>query len=252
MILTCPECSTRYQAKDSAFLPSGRRVRCVKCGHNWFQEPPPAEPDEDVLAPPVPEPVPEPVSETEPASEPEPEPALRAAYAPPGPDAAPEPGEKIDVGDAPAGRPRAARLALVGGWAGLVLAVLVIGWAAVSFRAQVATLWPQSASLYSALGIKVNARGLAIADVKYQRDRQDGQPVFVVTGKLVNVSGHEIAVPPVRIILSAADGHELYHWDFTPSVSTLQTGKSTNFQTRLSSPPSGVRKLTVQLADAKE
>ena len=38
------------------------------------------------------------------------------------------------------------QLALAGGWIGLVVVVLVIGWAAVSYRKQVATLWPQSAS----------------------------------------------------------------------------------------------------------
>src|ERR1700748_2878602 len=37
MILTCPNCSTRYQADEAKFPPSGRQVRCAKCGHVWHQ-----------------------------------------------------------------------------------------------------------------------------------------------------------------------------------------------------------------------
>ncbi|MBV9063997.1 MAG: zinc-ribbon domain-containing protein, partial [Alphaproteobacteria bacterium] len=33
MILTCPQCATRYHAGDHSFTPAGRKVRCAKCGH---------------------------------------------------------------------------------------------------------------------------------------------------------------------------------------------------------------------------
>lgn len=233
MILTCPECSTRYQATDAAFRPSGRRVRCAKCGHSWHQAPPTVEIEAEV----------EPEAEIEP---PRPEPAsepIRRARAEPAPDIAESP---------PAKRASAMdRLALAGGWLGLVAVVLLIGWAAVSYRQQVATLWPQSATLYSALGLPVNVHGLAFTDVSYHRESEDKQTVLAVTGKLVNISGREIAVPPVRVTLTDADGHELYHWDFTPDVAVLRVGQSVNFQTRLSSPPGAARHLTVRFADAK-
>lgn len=49
MIVGCPECQTRFVAPLEKFLPSGRKVRCAKCGHAWFQEveakSPPAEPE---------------------------------------------------------------------------------------------------------------------------------------------------------------------------------------------------------------
>lgn len=37
MIVACPECETRFVAPREKFLPDGRKVRCAKCGHSWFQ-----------------------------------------------------------------------------------------------------------------------------------------------------------------------------------------------------------------------
>src|SRR5207253_2780085 len=51
MIITCPQCETRYTADAASFSASGRKVRCSKCGHLWHQAAP--EP-ERVLAPEAP------------------------------------------------------------------------------------------------------------------------------------------------------------------------------------------------------
>jgi|GEM_PF-1252013 len=36
MIITCPECATRYDLEEERFLPNGRSVRCTACGESWF------------------------------------------------------------------------------------------------------------------------------------------------------------------------------------------------------------------------
>ena len=36
MIITCPECATRYELDEDRFLPNGRSVRCTSCGESWF------------------------------------------------------------------------------------------------------------------------------------------------------------------------------------------------------------------------
>lgn len=193
-----------------------------------------------VEPPPAPEPAP--ASEPEQASAVEAEPAAQA-------EPTPQPAPDFEV---PAHAPaRSEKLALIGGWLGLVIVVLVIGWGAVSYRQEIANLWPQSASLYKALGLPVNARGIAFTDVNYKRETEDKQTVLAVSGKLVNVSGHDLAVPPIRVILTGDNGHELYHWDFTPETTVLKAGQTAPFLTRLSSPPDGARHLTLEFADAK-
>ena len=110
-------------------------------------------------------------------------------------------------------------------------------------------IWPQSAGIYSSLGLKVNAEGIDFAHVDYRRENEDGQLVLAVTGNIVNSGTRELPVPQsVRVTLSDANNHELYHWSFTPNVQTLKPGQSSPFLTRLSSPPAGARHLEVRFA----
>ncbi len=237
MILTCPQCATRYQTDAALFAPPGRKVKCAKCAHVWLQAAPPPEPELDIAAeePPPPRAVDEPAPQ-------------RAAYAPPR-EAPIRDYDSPPSVSAPAKTPGASwstRLGLAAGWLGLAAIVLVIGWAAETYRQQIASLWPQSSSLYSALGLKVNARGIDIVDPTDHVEKEDGQFVLVVTGKLVNITQRELTVPPLSVVLTDDDMRSLYQWSFSPGASTLKPGESVPFRTRLSSPPSGVKHLQIR------
>ncbi|HTP77625.1 MAG TPA: DUF3426 domain-containing protein [Rhizomicrobium sp.] len=241
MILTCPQCATRYQVDGAKFPAAGRNVRCAKCGHVWHQLGPAEEPDPDAeIEVQEPPPAAKPIAES-PA-------ALRAAAFAAAPPIAPQP---VAVTEERSGR-WLDRAALFAGWALLVALILLVGWAAIALRDSIATWIPQTSSIYNAAGLPVNRHGMDFADVKYERRIEDGQVVLSVTGNIVNRSSHELPVPTVRVGLYDADKHELYHWTFTPTLATLKPGQTCNFRTRLSSPPAGIHDMEVRFARTGE
>ncbi len=243
MILTCPSCATRYQADAAKFPPAGRQVRCAKCGHDWHQAALEAEPVEDVLfggdAAPVPPTPPDPAPEPVQAPEPDLVPRIRAAMTA-------APAESVPR------KPRPPLLPMLGvalGWIGLIAVVLLIGLSAVRYRQEITVIWPQSAGVYSTLGMNVNTHGIDFTQVDYRRENEDGQVVLAVSGRIVNNGARELPVPQiVRVILSDAGNRELYHWNFTPEAQSLKPGQSVPFLTRLSSPPAAARHLEVRFA----
>jgi hypothetical protein len=139
--------------------------------------------------------------------------------------------------------------AVVAGWIGLVAVVLLIGYSAVRYRQDIAAIWPQSAGVYSGLGMPVNASGIDFRNVTYRRESEDGQSVLVVTGQIVNEGARELPVPQtVRVALTDIDNRELYHWTFKPDATVLKPGAQLPFRTRLSSPPAAARFAVVTFA----
>jgi predicted Zn finger-like uncharacterized protein len=261
MILTCPECATRYEIDSAKFPAAGRKVRCKKCSHVWFQ------PGEAGEAAPEPEPVaapePEPVAEEKPVAaalfvEPEPEPAedeppVRAYRGTVDADESVVPARVAAKKPAPkksGGWPRT--MALVLGWIALIGAILVIGWSIMSYREQIATTWPKSASLFERIGLGVNTRGLNFSDVSHSSQMEDGQPVLVISGKLVNVGSTLETVPPLRVTLSDDAKHPIYGWNFSAAAHDVAPGKTVAFRTRLSNPPSAARHVDIRFSDNAE
>jgi predicted Zn finger-like uncharacterized protein len=117
----------------------------------------------------------------------------------------------------------------------VVLAILdavLIGW-----RADIVRTMPQTASFYADIGLPVNLRGLAFADVTSAFETSEGVPVLLVKGRITNIARQPREVPRLRLALRSAAGAEVYAWTALPVKSKLAPGEEEPFETRLASPP---------------
>ena len=83
----------------------------------------------------------------------------------------------------------------------LIVALAAILLGALQWRATVVRHFPQTASLFSMLGMPVNLRGLIFQDVKSRSEFHDGVMVLVVEGMIVNLTPQHArsAAPALRI-----------------------------------------------------
>jgi predicted Zn finger-like uncharacterized protein len=210
MIIACPSCGKKYRLADDAIPETGRRVRCVACGHAWHQDapaPPPPPPP-----PPEPEPVPEPVAAPiwTPSATPEPErPSTRGAWA--------------------------ATIVFVL----LVLAALALtapgGLRGFDPLARVEPVQPGSA-----LVLKL--------DEPIWGEVLDGSSVLTLTGRLTNPTRQPLDVPPLAAEVRSADGQLLAQWLSPPPALTLAPGGEAAFDTAGVDVPEGAA--TVRLSFA--
>jgi predicted Zn finger-like uncharacterized protein len=118
-----------------------------------------------------------------------------------------------------------------------VLALLIIDAIIIAWRDDFVRIMPQTASFYSMLGLSVNLRGLAFDDVNTATEQQDGVPIIVVDGTIVNESRKAADVPRLKFAVRNASGQEVYSWTAVSPRTSLPSGESVPFRSRLASPP---------------
>lgn len=134
----------------------------------------------------------------------------------------------------------------------LIVTLLVILGAALQWRLAVVRTFPQTASLYAAIGLPVNLRGLKFENVKSTGEFLDGASVLVIEGTIVNPTFKKLDVPRMRFTLRNAAGHEVYAWSALPSKTSIPSGGELPFRTRLAAPPSDGRDVIVRFFNRRD
>ncbi len=134
----------------------------------------------------------------------------------------------------------------------LILALLIIDAMLIGWRSDVVRLLPQTASLYDAIGLSVNLRGLSLDDLSTDTEMHEGVPILVVRGKIVNVRGSMTEVPRLKLVLRDAAKREIYSWTVVPPVARLSAYQATEFSSRLASPPAGSKDVMVRFLNRRD
>jgi predicted Zn finger-like uncharacterized protein len=133
-----------------------------------------------------------------------------------------------------------------------ILALIALDVALIARRADVVRVAPQTASLYAAIGLPVNLRGLAFTDVTTATESHDGVQVLVVEGNITSASTRAVEVPRLRFSVRNRNGQEVYAWTALPTRSVLAPGETLAFRSRLASPPPDTRDVLVRFFNRRD
>jgi predicted Zn finger-like uncharacterized protein len=133
-----------------------------------------------------------------------------------------------------------------------ILALVALNAALIGWRADVVKVAPQTASLYAAIGLPVNLRGLSFTNVTTTIEPHDGVQVLVVEGKITSVSQRVVEVPRLRFSVRNRGGQEVYAWTALPGRSGLAPGETLTFRSRLASPPPDTAEVLVRFFNRRD
>jgi predicted Zn finger-like uncharacterized protein len=193
---------------------------------------------------------------SEPASPPEPQATADApSLAPAEHGEAPAPPEDIESVAARHRRPGAMRRRTRSPMLSLpmvILALIAANVGLIGWRVEVVRWLPQTASLYAAIGLPVNLRGLTFSDIETRREVQEGVPVLIVEGFISNETRRVAQVPRLRLSVRNVDGHEIYAWTSLPARSAIPAGAMLPFRSRLASPPPETHEVLVRFFNKRD
>jgi predicted Zn finger-like uncharacterized protein len=206
MILTCPECSTRYSVEPSSLGEAGRTVRCANCGNRWTALPPDDAPQAVELGPAMPPP------------------RHRAAR----PEAA-----------------QARRTPTLVAWLLAALAVLLIAGSIIA-RDEIVASFPASAAIFQRVGLPVAVPlNLEFENVTSSRVSERGISILTVEGEIVNLASQSRTVPQVRITLLDQGGRQLHHELIEADPPVLEPGARAAFTGRVVNPAEQAQNFSV-------
>lgn len=282
MLIVCPNCSTSYAIEPGSLGSAGRTVRCARCKTSWFADasntaPEMAAADDGaeaegaftgVIRPdqPANSGDPEPEATEAPASEAQDDPPgeipVAIADAPslvPSNHPSAHPDDAADSDEIENFAARRKRLQArrkqahrSTRWTAVILVLFAFNVALIGARGEVVRFFPQTASLFSAVGLPVNLRSLKFENMRISKEAQEGLSSLVIEGTIVSVSNRATEVPRLRFSARDNAGQEVYTWTASPSRSILGPGEKLDFRSRFVSPPASAVDVMVRFIGAQE
>lgn len=238
MILTCPECATRYLTKEGSIGPNGRTVRCSKCEATWFVA---SDLDELALKDNQIESITaasdigrNKVEEEEVVRN---DPIIAAT----------NPGAHVDIRDRADSKRRGRRMrtvALIWLIPSLIFSV-VVGFAYIT-RQEIVNKWPKTATLYKELGVDVSLTGLRIEDPIIRHTLIENKAVLVVNGAIRNISSKPQDIPLIKMSLHDVSGQELSSWYVDMDAQRVDKNDRITFISEYPNPPLDMATLKYQ------
>ncbi|MCR9174391.1 MAG: zinc-ribbon domain-containing protein [Alphaproteobacteria bacterium] len=260
MRVTCPNCGSKFKVPDKALGTTGRKLKCGKCEHQWFQQP-----EADAPAAATEKPKAKAKAKSKAKAEPKPPPEPEAtepdvldsgdAGDPADPSDAPDPAFEEEVFSAPPlgdvsrfrprgkadQKPKPIALYLLLAIIVLIPTVLLLG------RSTLVESWPPIALLYDKIGmhVAVDGEGLELRNVFAQRRQEGTITVLVVAGEIRNPSDQLMSLPALRGSVLDAHGDELQTWLFTPDSQILPPGEVITFTSEFPAPSESANQVHV-------
>ncbi len=251
MILTCPNCSTRYLAKPEAIGENGRTVRCSKCSNTWFVA---AEPDVVALEEETREDVEtkKKLRREDVEAEEGPVTGRRQSDLREGlhkPNNLNAPGAHVTIRDKADKKRRQQRIfGVTMIWVTTLGLLLLTAVLAFIFRQPIVEKFPQASVLYDAFKVEATASGLVLETPKTEYIRIDGVPRLVVNGAVQNLTKKNKDVPMVKLSILNRNDEEITHWLVQPTPETIGPRGKIEFAAEYPNPPVDAASLTYKLA----
>jgi predicted Zn finger-like uncharacterized protein len=273
MQLVCPNCDAHYDISSSAIGAEGKNVRCVKCTREWFvmneeksefklpeglNDPVEINDGFDQTAdisqmiPPVAQLDTDEIEEDEDQDQLSPENVANEktsegrARKNAGDDDIPDAVKpRHDQGKSKKKKiktpvPVTAKLA---GYGAALLVFVIVFTMGFVFKNDIVKAWPPAVAIYNIAGMPVSFKGEGLivetlsASVRTIGDNQD---VLILEGRVINMTGETIAVPPLLAKLRTTNGEDGEGWIIDPPVEEIAPNESFSFKTDYPSLPRGI------------
>ena len=253
MILTCPDCSTRYSVKDGSIGPNGRTVRCASCSATWFVSQDADElalvdlqsSDIETIDDDINMPTHAPREDLGPAQSTFANDTV--SNAPPEKETL---GAHVQFRDKVDRERRNRRLMGVSMIWIVTLALLgtfaILGYV---FRQDVVERRPAAAWVYKIFNISVKENGLDFEDPATRHVIVDGRPVLVVNGMIINRDNKTRPIPMIELSFLSRSGDIIAKWLVEPTQAQLGPKERLEYTSQYPNPPVDAAELLYQFVD---